>query len=437
MTGGYISWRMRICIALFLAALLPWAAHAQDGSPELRREFDALFQQLLADPSNRELNRRYIEVALLLGDYEAAIGALERLLFYAPDDAQINYQIGSLYLQLGSDAVAQTYFQAVVASASAPPDLRQQAAIAIEQATRAAQPSPWSVYAQAGLRYQTNANIAPDQIEEATDASLLETPDWNSFGLLGINYYQPVGDAVIEARLTGYYADQFKVDRLDIGFGELEAGPRLSLLSGDTSSLSIKPYGLVNGVLLGDDPYQRSLGGGIALSAVLGDAATLTPYFEYRDRRYFNSDDYPIATEQTGDFYTFGIDGNGDLGAAAGWAARAGLNQNDARVEDNSYDEYFFDMSLRFQFDPFGGDGSFWTFSPFGGISWTDYAAPDPADGDVVREDFKWKTGASLDIPVVGQLGLGVQVQYTVNESNLDRFDYDNWQVTSGPRLRF
>ena len=45
--------------------------------------------------------------------------------------------------------------------------------------------------------------------------------------------------------------------------------------------------------------------------------------------------------------------------------------------------------------------------------------------------------GARLDVPVTEHFGLNGQVQYSRNDSNLSRFDYDNFQVTSGPTVRF
>src|SRR4051794_34603931 len=51
-----------------------------------------------------------------IGDYEAAIGALERLLFYNPDLARVRYELGSLYYRLGSYEMAARYFKEALAN---------------------------------------------------------------------------------------------------------------------------------------------------------------------------------------------------------------------------------------------------------------------------------------------------------------------------------
>ena len=48
-------------------------------------DYEALFRQVLRDPSNLDLSFRFAEAATRRGDYEAAIGALERIVFYNPN----------------------------------------------------------------------------------------------------------------------------------------------------------------------------------------------------------------------------------------------------------------------------------------------------------------------------------------------------------------
>jgi hypothetical protein len=56
---------------------------------------------------------------------------------------------------------------------------------------------------------------------------------------------------------------------------------------------------------------------------------------------------------------------------------------------------------------------------------------------DTVREDVQWNVGASLEVPLIERTGFEVQVEYTNNTSTLDRFTYENVQVTLGPLARF
>ncbi len=100
--------RYRIARGASLAAVLLWlSAGAAVGQPipagtEQDEQAIALFQQLLKDPTNVDVNFRYAEAAVKLGNYEGAISALERLLLYNPNFPGVKLQLAELYARLGS-----------------------------------------------------------------------------------------------------------------------------------------------------------------------------------------------------------------------------------------------------------------------------------------------------------------------------------------------
>lgn len=77
---------------------------------------DQLFQQMVRNPANHEITFAYVQAATARGDYEAAIGALERLLFYNPRLTRVKYELGALYFRLGSYEMARRYFREALAS---------------------------------------------------------------------------------------------------------------------------------------------------------------------------------------------------------------------------------------------------------------------------------------------------------------------------------
>ena len=79
---------------------------AQDSASEQQR----LYEQMVRRPTDYEATFAFVRVATEHGDYEAAIGALERLLFYNPDQSLVKYELGTLYYRLGSYALAKRYF---------------------------------------------------------------------------------------------------------------------------------------------------------------------------------------------------------------------------------------------------------------------------------------------------------------------------------------
>src|SRR5450631_1262465 len=74
-----------------------------------------LFQRMMLNPADHENTFAFVKVATERGDYEAAIGALERLLFYNPALTRVKYELGALYFRLGSYEMARRYFNEALA----------------------------------------------------------------------------------------------------------------------------------------------------------------------------------------------------------------------------------------------------------------------------------------------------------------------------------
>lgn len=437
--GRRPSWLLVSWAACFCAMFSAQTAFAQQQEAELQRELDAVYERLLDDPSDLALNRRMIELALALGDYDAAIGSVERLIFYDPDNPALKVEAARYYFATESYAVARGYLRDALSLTAVAPEVKRSAEALLQEINDETRPSPWAFVAQAGVRYQTNANIAPAVLDGDTEPFFveLETEDWNSFGLAALVYSRAVGNTVLEASLSTYYADQDKVDRLDLGFVELVAGPRLQT---DNGRLAIKPYALTQGILLGEAPYQWTYGGGVLVRLTDADDWFIEPQFEYKRRRYFNSSGYPRATLQEGDYYSYGINMGGDFSEKTLWQSRIAVNENFAEADYNSYKQYYASLMLIFGFDVYDWTG--WTFSPFASASLTEYDGLAPTEQEPgipkrIREDFQWNAGATLEIPLSERMGLSVQFQYTDNQSNLSRYNYENYQVTSGPTVRF
>ncbi len=75
---------------------------------------DLLFKRLLLKPDDLDAGFQYAQLETELGDYEAAIGALERMLYYNPNLPRVKLQLGVLYFHLRSYEMARNYFNAVL-----------------------------------------------------------------------------------------------------------------------------------------------------------------------------------------------------------------------------------------------------------------------------------------------------------------------------------
>src|SRR5579863_4275340 len=118
------SLRGSLPLALVLAGLLAGSPSAQELSTTERTQLQAqkeqLFQQTLHDPGNLETAFAYANVSAKLGDNEAAVSALERMLLFNPNLPRVQLELGALYFRMGSYDIARTYFER--AEAANPPD---------------------------------------------------------------------------------------------------------------------------------------------------------------------------------------------------------------------------------------------------------------------------------------------------------------------------
>ena len=85
---------------------------------------DLLFKRLLLKPDDLGAGFEYAQLETELGDYEAAIGALERILYYNPNLPRVNLQLGTLYFHLRSYEMARNCFDAVLNAPDVPLDIR-------------------------------------------------------------------------------------------------------------------------------------------------------------------------------------------------------------------------------------------------------------------------------------------------------------------------
>ena len=290
---------------------MAWPRAAQ---PE--RPCDAMFRQVLREPANLDLSFRFAEAAVRAGDHEAATGALERMLFYNPNLPRVKLELGILYFRLGSYEMARSYFQGALASGP-PPEVVARVQPFLTEIDRRVSTTQWSVFGQLGLRYQTNANAGPTSqlvrgagLDVILDKRFVKQPDWNAFGLGSVRHiydFENQRGDLWETNFVTYAAKQFKIERLDLALAEIQTGPRLALLPDIWLGSSIRPYVLANAVGLGGSSYLTSVGAGLSLGLPVLDSVLLEPFAETRQRRFENTPDYPVASEQTGRLSTAGL----------------------------------------------------------------------------------------------------------------------------------
>jgi tetratricopeptide (TPR) repeat protein len=111
-------------VLLGALALAPGAVAEAPATASLKSEQQALFERTFKEPANLDVAFRYAEVSTKLNDFEAAIGALERMLFFNAKLPRVKLELGVLYFRLGSYEMAKSYLASAIADASAPPEIR-------------------------------------------------------------------------------------------------------------------------------------------------------------------------------------------------------------------------------------------------------------------------------------------------------------------------
>jgi hypothetical protein len=411
---------------------------------ETAREVDPLFQRMLALPLDLNTTLQYAVIATQAGDIESAISTYERLLFYNPALSRVRFELGVLYFRLGSYEMARGYFQTALQMQDISPSMRLRADEFIAAANKKLQPDQLSGFVQTGVRYQTNASAGPgSQTVLASghgfDSRFLAQSDGNWFGTFGLNYVHDFGNQrgdTFEASILGYDAQQFKLHQFDIGLLEIRSGPRLALSPDFAGGVTFKPYIVTTGTLLADMTYSGGVGGGATIHANAASIA-LDPYVEVVQQSYLNSSFYPLASGLSGTLATAGLQTAAPVYPGLFWQSRLTFAHDDAQFVPYSYDSYSADVWFPWSFSIWG-DGPTFTLTPAAGVTLWNYKAPDPAiDPVTTPHNLEWRVGLGLDIPVYGQVTLGLLTQYRNVSSNIPAFSTRDLSVTAGPTIRF
>jgi tetratricopeptide (TPR) repeat protein len=444
-------------IAVFCcwAALSASPAYAQSAAAAAAAasnpEYQALFKRMYANPQDMDATFKFADVAERLGDYEAAIGALERVLLYNPNLAPVKVRLAQLYYRIGGTETAKSYLEQAMATPGVSSEVQgiAQQLLISGGTTGVGGGEGFHLYSYSGARYQTNASAGPaSQLitsfnnVQRLDRRFRAAPDWNYFTLNNASYTQDLGGGLsAEANLFGYYAKQVNLWWFDLGVAELIAGPRLAIPAPFVNDASIKVYGIGTATWLNEDPYYNGAGFGVAPRFSLGDVR-FEPSYEWRDRNFKNSDFYPATSQQSGLLQVAALTADGKLFGALPFAGRGSFswNRTDVRAFDfNSYDRWAVDIGFPFTFalNVLGEERQF-VFTPTAGYTLTDYEAPNPAiQRGVFREDREWRIGAALDVQVYQNWGIRTFVQYSEVSSNIPNFEYTNFSVSVGPTYRF
>lgn len=438
---------MRVAALLIVATVTAAVAPAHAAGSATTDEQSRLLQATLKHPGDYDATFAYVRVSEALGDYEAAIGALERLLFYNPKLTRVKYELGTLYYRLASYQMAANYFHQALASPDLDPDTRSRIEAYLPGTEKELKPVRSWLFMQTGVRYQSNAGATPWSGQTLlygypfpVDPTAPQGSDWNAFALAqfanDIDFGDQSGDQ-LETRLTGYATDQFRLDSLNVAYLNGTIGPRFALAPAAWAGLTIKPYLTATGAWVGGAGYNTSAGAGVSLSAPIGKTLTLTPMVEWQHATYPGSN--LDTTYGDSDWLTTGLSGTLRFSDAVSLNASFGYRRSSAVNDWQSNNAFAEEFDLPIRFDPpLKSIGQKWTVTPFLILTQTSFDAPNYiVDPNVARKDNGWQAGFAIDAPLTAHLGLSAAFSYQRNNSDITNYAYDNWSVLGGPTARF
>ncbi len=460
--------RHLLVLMLALAMLLPplRASAQQLLSPAeraaLEAKKDALFQQMLNDPTNLDVTFAYADIAARLGDDEEAVSALERMLLFNPNLPRVKLELGALYFRMGSYAIARSYFDKVLA-AHPPPAVRRRVEAYIEQITELSSPQHFVGYASVGVQYQTDANLAPgcSQCTSLIPGLLIPLPsefvkagDANFFATGAARYSYDLGTQnrdTFEIDGVGFANRYLSFTRLDLDVAELTAGPRFNFPNPllHVSDASLKPYLIANDVALGQNQYFHTLGfGGEATALAWGDWQ-FKGIFEFRKKNFSNAPDRPLSRGLNGSDKLVSLVLNKPISAVphSDLTLEFDYLDQDTRLPFYSNMTYAVSASYHLRYD----DPTHWLHLPwdttfFGNAAFSDYAAPQfapaspPLFGTEIfptRHDTHWRFGLTQSFLMRPDLAVVLQVQRDIVSSNIGLYAYTSDSILIGPQVRF
>ena len=422
-----------VALALLLGLLAP-SAMGQD-ELTIQQQYDAAFLEMYQDIGDLDKTFHFAELAIAVGDLEGAIAALERMLIIDLDLPQVRMQLGTLYFQLRSYAMALSYLNAVLAHTEVPEDIKQDAQALVTQIDALTSPHRFSGTVVGGVRYQTNANGGPmtNEIRLFGGTAILDDkythqPDWDISVAGQFSYiydFETEPSKVLETRVSVYSSKQDKQSQVDTTLAEAQFGPTVSLTPQPAHALDIRPYILVNDMALGGKDSFSGFGGGLDLNYKTSMTSAWNLGGRYVGRDYDNVAEVGLEGPRTRLFAgkTFGLSS-----MTIGTVNLNAFNE-DTDEKSSAYWEYGVQGTIQHILGtPFSFTPQPWTTSVTIGFYDKAYDEANPGvDTSTVRKDETLRTSVNLMIPLNFNISLLATAGYTDTRSNLPNYTNENW----------
>lgn len=439
---------LAVGLALSLAAASRPAL--ADDTDSKRAEFLNLYQQVLKNPTNIELTLRYARLGADLGDYEASVSALERLLMYNPNLPTAEIELGLLYARLKSYTMARVYLEQAAAAPNASPEVRARAQDALTKVDRLSSPHQFAGQVELGVQYQSDANQAPGAAVPAPPGFTLPSiplrkqSDGDVFLNAAGIYRYDLGNAesdTLEATGTLYESAFFRDSHLNLGIAELTLGPRLTLDRIGIEHATVRPYLMGTYVTLNNTSLLAGGGGGIELAKTFQWGTLARVFYEHEERGYFNSSFDPLASQLNGSVDVARLTASQPIGEASTLDVLLRYVRESTRFNFDTNSQYRIEASYSVRYAGLlsvPGVPRPWETVVEVGHDWTPYDAANPAiNPNIKRSDRSWFFGASEFLHLSKWLAAGIGVERQITSSNIGNFSFNNTTATVSVKASF
>lgn len=439
--------RYCISVAIIASVALALPVRAQDGfDAKLERDFEAAFEKVLNDPANLDTSFSHAELAIRIGDFEAAISSLERMLIYNPALPRVRLELGVLYFRLGSYAIASNYLTGAVRGADVPADVKARVEKYLGEIEKRTSRHNFSGSIFSGLRYQSNVNAAPERPAGYAFGVLqsvtTRNDDKNVFASGSLRYiYDPqsANGNVLESTLLGYVSRQLEEHDYNLVYMEGTLGPRGRFMPETFDLVSLHPYVSFSYVALANSRYYHAFGSGFEFEKKFSPATTGRLKLEFQTRAYRNDVGRASARDNSGEYGEVSANVRHQVNSWLLIGGKLGLETTAAAISENSNREITIGANAIVTYDaPIKFGDETWSTSFDTTVSDADYKA---IDSDVIssrkRREREVRFTTTTTIPIDRRWALSTTLERTRVSSNILNYDYTNSSVTIGASLRF
>jgi Tetratricopeptide repeat len=417
---------------------------------------------MFRDPANLDVTFAYADLSARLGDYEAAVSALDRMLLFNPNLPRVQLELGALYYRMGSYELARDYFDKA-AAANPPPEVLARIEQYRGEIEKAQSRHHLSGYVFFGGQYQSDANVAPgspliisplgpvllnNQFVRQASGSI-----FGSGSLLYTYDLETQNRDTLEVTSIGYLNHYFNslVTRLDLALMEVTGGPRLNFpnggLIGDKLA-SFKPYVILDEVGLDWNQYFDAYGGGLEYDEIVWNDMLVRTIYEFRQKNFTNAPDRPLSRGLNGSDNLVSVQATKPLTANSALTFQFDYLNQSTRLAFYANRSYAVTGAYRIRYDdPTGITPTTWETQPFLGRAWSYYDAPDPCcvtgpigafpAGFSTQLTQRWRFGLTHTIALTPTVGIVFQAERDIVSSNLPLYAYTNTSFLVGPQIRF